>query len=51
MSDVKLRPGRDDSRHARRQMEEVSAAKSDINNVAVFTKLIKKAEEVTQSAL
>lgn len=31
--------------------EGVSAAKSDLDNVAVFTKFIKKAEEVAQSAL
>jgi len=34
-----------------RQLEEVAAARSDVNNVAVFTKLIKKAEEISQSAV
>ncbi|HWW08234.1 hypothetical protein [Collimonas sp.] len=31
--------------------EGVSAAKSDLDNVAIFTKFIKKAEEAAQSAL
>ena len=34
-----------------REMEAVAAAKSDVNNVAVFTKFIKKAEETAQAAL
>lgn len=34
-----------------REMEAVAAAKSDVNNVAVFTKFIKKAEDTAQAAL
>ncbi|WEF32212.1 hypothetical protein [Pseudoduganella chitinolytica] len=34
-----------------RDMEAVAAAKSDVNNVAVFTKFIKKAEDTAQAAL
>ena len=32
-------------------MTETSAAKSDVDNVAVFLKFIKKAEETAQAAL
>lgn len=34
-----------------REIEAVAAAKSDVNNVAVFTKFIKKAEDTAQAAL
>ncbi|WP_154667937.1 hypothetical protein [Pseudoduganella violaceinigra] len=51
MSGSKLRSARSSSDYDRRQMEEVASAKSDVNNVAVFTKLIKKAEDIAQSAL
>jgi len=33
------------------QQEAVAAAKTDLDNVAVFTKFIKKAEEAAQSAI
>lgn len=34
-----------------RDMEAIAAAKSDVNNVAVFTKFIKRAEDTAQAAL
>jgi hypothetical protein len=51
MSDT--RPGSVRANEAKyvRQLEQVAAARSDVNNVAVFTKLIKKAEEISQSAV
>ncbi|EJL81929.1 hypothetical protein PMI16_04561 [Herbaspirillum sp. CF444] len=33
------------------EQEAIAAAKTDLNNVAVFTKFIKKAEEAAQSAI
>lgn len=51
MSDSAFRPARAGQATLIRQMEEVATAKSDVNNVAVFTKLIKKAEDIAQSAL
>ena len=49
MADSKI--GRAGTAAAAREMEAVAAAKSDVNNVAVFTKFIKKAEETAQAAL
>jgi len=36
---------------ARADMQATAAAKTDLNEVAVFTKFIKKAEETAQAAL
>jgi hypothetical protein len=51
MTDTPARTGRGGATAAVRQMEIVGAAKSDVNNVAVFTKFIKRAEDTAQAAL
>ncbi|SFF95263.1 hypothetical protein SAMN05518865_106255 [Duganella sp. CF458] len=51
MSDSSIRAARANEAKYVRQLEEVAAARSDVNNVAVFTKLIKKAEEISQAAV
>jgi hypothetical protein len=51
MPDSTLRTARTGEAKLLRQMEQVATAKSDISNVAVFTKLIKKAEDIAQSAV
>lgn len=45
------RSGRAGSGGAIRQMEAVANAKSDVNNVAIFTKFIKKAEDTATAAV
>jgi len=45
------RSGRAGSNGAIRQMEAVANAKSDVNNVAIFTKFIKKAEDTATAAV
>jgi hypothetical protein len=48
------RPGMRSRASAEKEMREMAAvdsAKSDLDNVNVFTKLLKKAEEAAQSAL